>query len=229
MGDLVGGIIGGIGSIIGGNEAAQGEKAGAQQALTGYNYLNGNSNINTAETNGTAAANAQAGTIGNISSLLSSNGTQSPAFQNYLNSTGYNFQLQQGSNAITGNAASKGLLNSGATGKALVGYGQNLGSSAFQNYLGDQGSLAGLQGGVATQGLNAAQLVGQAGTTGGNNAGQLTAAAGQSQGSALTNAFNLAGGGVQNSMNNGSLSNFFSTPASGSYYPAGAPPSSVPF
>lgn len=210
MGDIVGSIIGGIGSIIGGNEAAKGEKAGAQQALTGYNYLNSNPLINQAQTAGAAGITGQSNTTGAISSLLTSPDQNNPAFNNYLNSTGNQFQLKQGQDAITGSAAAKGLLNSGATGKALVGYGQNLASTTFQNYLGDLSGLAGLQGDQAKTGLTAASAVGQAGTSGGGNAGQLTAGAGQSAGTSLTNAGNVFGGGVQNSINNGSAANFFS-------------------
>lgn len=213
MGDLIGGIIGGIGSLIGGDQAAQGEKAGAQQALTGYNYLTGNNAINTAQTNGAAASNGWAGTTGAINQLLTSNGQNNPAFQNYLNSTGYNFQLSQGLGAISGNAASKGILDSGDTARALQGYGQGLASTTFNNYLTQLGGLGAMQGQQAQQGVNAATAVGQAGTTGGGNAGNLTAQAGQSTGTSIANAFNGVGGAVQNGMNNGSL-NFFGSPAS---------------
>jgi hypothetical protein len=56
--------------------------------------------------------------------------------QNYLNSSGYNFLLDSGSKAITNNAASRGLLNSGSTLKALNQFGQNLASTKLDNYLG---------------------------------------------------------------------------------------------
>src|SRR6516162_886239 len=46
---------------------------------------------------------------------------------------GYQFNLQQGVNAIDASAAAHGLLNSGATGKALEQYGQGLGSSYLNN------------------------------------------------------------------------------------------------
>jgi hypothetical protein len=217
MGSLVGGVIGGIGSIIGGNKAAKAEKAAAQQALTGYNYLSTNpligqlqSNASTAQGDQNAALGGEAGTVGNIQDLLTSNGTDNPAFKNYLDSTGYNFQLQQGTDAITGSAASKGLLNSGSTGKALEGYGQNLASTTFNNYLGQlgglsasQGKLASDYGGQVDQGFRAASAVGSAGTSGGGNAAQQTAAAGQSAGTGLAQAANYFGGGVQNALGGG--------------------------
>lgn len=239
MGDIIGGIVGGIGSLIGGNQAAKGEQAAAQQALTGYNYLSSNPLINSTQATAqgaqgaqTAALGAEGNTAGSVNQLLTSPDQNNPAFQNYLKSTGYNFQQQQGTAAITGNAAAKGLLNSGATAKALQGYGQNLASTTFNNYLTQMGGLAGLQantaagyGGQVGQGISAAQLVGQAGSTGGANAGQQTAAAGQSQGSSFANAANVFGGGIQNSVNNGSFSNFFGTPAAPPPNPSGYVPS----
>lgn len=227
MGDLIGGVIGGIGSIIGGNTAAKAEKSAAQSALTGYNYLSSNplisqlqSGATTAQTNQNTQLGAEGQTQGAINSLLTSNGTNNPAFKNYLNSTGYNFQLQQGTDAITGNAAAKGLLNSGATGKALTGYGQNLASTTFNNYLSQlgglsasQGNLAAAYGGQVGQGLTAAGEVGAAGNTGGGAAAQQIAGAGQSSGTGLAQAANYFGGGVQSGINSGQLSipNFFST------------------
>ena len=78
------------------------------------------------------------------------------AFENYLDSTGYNFALDQGSRAITGNNAAKGLLKSGSTLKGLTTFGQNLGKQYFDNYLGQLGSVAG-------RGLQAGGLIGSAG------------------------------------------------------------------
>jgi hypothetical protein len=86
-----------------------------------------------------------------ISQLLGLKGDAgaNDAFQKYLGSTGYQFNLNSGSNAITGNAAAKGLLNSGSTLKALSDYGQNTGASYFNNFLqqllglGKQGTDAG--------------------------------------------------------------------------------------
>lgn len=225
MGSLIGGVVGGIGSLIGGSQAASAEKNAAKTALTGYNYLSTNPLLNQVQTSAagnvasenTQASN-QAATTNDINQLLTSNGTDNPAFKNYLNSTGYNFQLQQGTNAITGNAAAKGLLNSGATAKALTTYGQNLASTTFNNYLSQLGANAGQQGAAAqtqmaltNQGINAAEDIGAAGSIGGANAAQMQAQAGQSTGSSIANAFNTVGGGLASTINNG---NFFSKPAS---------------
>lgn len=84
-----------------------------------------------------------AGNIGNVgaaggqlASMLGLNGSQgqNQAFQNWQNSTGYQFGLNQGMQSINGNAAAQGLLGSGATGKALETYGQNYANTQYGNY-----------------------------------------------------------------------------------------------
>jgi hypothetical protein len=146
-------VIGGIGSMFGGNKAAK-------QSMSGFNYLTGNKGVQGTVDAGNAATS-------NAGQLL---GTQpltpgaSNGFTNYLNSTGYNFQKDQGMSAITGSAAARGTLNSGSTDKALEQYGQGLSGTYFNNYLNQLGSQS-------SRGLTAAGDIGQAGTTGGGNAG----------------------------------------------------------
>lgn len=103
-------------------------------------------------------------------------GSASDAFNRYLNSTGYQFQLGQGQNAIVSSAAARGLLNSGATAKALTKYGQNLASTSFDNYLKQLGALS-------TQGLQGGQLITNAGTQGGETSAK-----------SIGNAWGTAGG-----------------------------------
>lgn len=106
-------------------------------------------------TNATSASN-------DLSALLGVGGdasAQQAAFKNFQNSTGYQFGLDQGSQAVTQNAATKGLLNSGSTAKGLETYGQNYANTQYQNYLnplqslvssGNQaGSVIGSTGGVS--------------------------------------------------------------------------------
>lgn len=93
-----------------------------------------------------------------LSKLLGMGGSDAAhgAFDDYKKSAGYDFALKSGSDAITGNAASRGLLSSGSTAKALSRYGQDVGSTYFNNYL---DKLMGLSG----QGLTAGGLIGSAG------------------------------------------------------------------
>jgi hypothetical protein len=57
------------------------------------------------------------------------------AFQNYLNNFGFTNELDRGSTAIRGNLASRRLLGSGATLKALQNYGLGLRDQYRGNYL----------------------------------------------------------------------------------------------
>lgn len=160
MGNIVGGLIGGAASLFGGQSAKSND-------LTGYNYLSGqrgNIGPGVVDYNKTGvAANTQSADLLGLNGAAGS-AQSGPAFQNYLSSTGYKFQRDQGTAAITGNAASRGILNSGSTGKALEAYGQNLASTGFDNYLSKLNNQS-------AQGLTAAGQIGEAGTSGGKAAG----------------------------------------------------------
>jgi len=80
--------------------------------------------------NGTQASNTLAGLLGGQGTAA-----QNAAFQNWQNSTGYQFGLNQGTQAITQNNAASGLLDSGATAKALDTYGQQYANTQYQNYI----------------------------------------------------------------------------------------------
>lgn len=183
MGSIIGGVIGGVGSLFGGQSAKSND-------LTGYNYLNANAANGAAQASGITGSNSATATQNAEAQLLGTAPMTSQTqtgFNNYLNSTGYNFQNQQGSAAITGNAASRGLLNSGSTAKALQGYGQNLASTTFNNYLGNLSGLNTQQQNTANTGVSAANNVGTAGTQGGQAAGNamqsgITSAAGSAAG-----------------------------------------------
>lgn len=209
MGDIIGGILGGVGSIAGAliqsNAAAQARK----DALTGYNYL----------TTGAGAAPSKAfidagtsalGTVGaaqgaqkQLLGLAPMGDGTANAFNNYLKSTGYNFQLKQGTDAIASNAAAKGLLNSGGTGKALEEYGQGLGANYFNNYLGQVGSLNNQAQNTATSGQNQLTTIANAGTGAGSTAAQYTAAGGNAIANGVSGALGGFGGAITNALARG--------------------------
>jgi len=89
---------------------------------------------------------------------------------------GYQFQLNQGTQAIDRSAASHGLLNSGATGKALAQYGQGLAQSYMGQYTGGLQDIAnrgeGATQSTAAAGAGAANQIQQAQIYGGNAAAQ---------------------------------------------------------
>ncbi len=56
-------------------------------------------------------------------------------FDDYKKNAGFDFALNRGQQGITGNAASRGLLNSGSTAKALATFETGLGSQMYNNWL----------------------------------------------------------------------------------------------
>jgi hypothetical protein len=175
VGDIIGGIIGGVGSLLGGSKQSKADSQASQQSLTGFNYLTGQNGVQSYVNSGNQAnSTASALLTGGPNSAAANS-----AYNNYLNSTGYNFQLQQGQQAITGSAAARGLLGSGGTAKALTQFGQGLAGNYFNNYLAQLG-------GVSNQGLQASGQIGSAGTFGGGNAAGYTQAGGAAQASTIT-------------------------------------------
>lgn len=57
------------------------------------------------------------------------------AFDKFLGSSGYQFALNEANRNVLGTAAGRGLLNSGATARALSQVGQQTGLSYFNDYL----------------------------------------------------------------------------------------------
>lgn len=81
---------------------------------------------------------------------------QQQAFENFANSAGMQFQLQQGTNALQNSAAARGMLQSGATLKALQNYGQQTAlNNYFMPYMGLLGGqqATGAQSGAAVAGV----------------------------------------------------------------------------
>jgi hypothetical protein len=106
------------------------------------------------------------------------------------NLPGYQFMQGQGVQALDRSAASKGLLNSGAQGKALTQYGQNFAmSNALQPY------LSGLQG-LSAQGENAAAQTGYAGQNAAAGAAQAQMAGGQAAAGGWINSANAINNGL---------------------------------
>lgn len=93
-----------------------------------------------------------------LGNLLGVNGgpAQTAGLENFANSGGMNFLMQQGQKAVTSSKAAQGLLKSGSYGTALEKYGQGLASTYLNDYLNNLYKLSSL-------GVNAGQLVTQAG------------------------------------------------------------------
>jgi len=91
--------------------------------------------------------------------------SQTPDYNAILSKLpGYQFQLQQGNEAVQRNLAASGLLQSGAAGKALEQYGQGVASNYATQYVNGLQSLAGLgQTSVANTGAIGANTANQIG------------------------------------------------------------------
>lgn len=192
------------GGVIGSDAASNAAKAANQAAAQGNSIL---SNVQTTTGNnlqpfvntGQQENSALAGLLG----VGGNAGASQNAFDNYLNSTNYKFQLGQGEQAVdTANAPS---FNSGATAKALNNYAQGQAGSALQGYEGLLSSGAG-------QGISAASNLGSLSNANANaQSGNLLAAAGV-QGSADIYGANSLTGALKGVTSG--LSSFGSAPGS---------------
>lgn len=109
------------------------------------------------------------------------------ALNTFANSAGQQFILNEGQKALSGASAANGTFDSGATGKALTQYGQNLGSTYLNDYMNNLfnyaklglGSASALSGaGGATQGVGS--------SAGGSNSASIGYGSGTSTGNSST-------------------------------------------
>lgn len=125
--------------------------------------------------------------------------TASSALNTFANSAGEQFLLDQGQKAISGASAGNGTFDSGATGKALTQYGQNLGSTYLNDYLNNLSNYAKIGLGSASAMTGAG---GQSAASGGSNSSSLGFGSGSSSGSSnLTSSQQSQGTGSGNQKN----------------------------
>lgn len=159
-------------------------------------------------------ANQGAAATGRLSALAGLGGSEQQ--QSALASDpGYQFRMTQGVNALDRSAAARGMLQSGAQQKALLGYGQGLASSELNNAFQRVGAVQG----DAQQAAGAlGNLYQNQGTTLGNMAvrqssqnqnlsqntsnalGQYSMAAGNAQAGAYNNMGSSVNAGIQNGL-----------------------------
>ncbi len=171
MGDVIGGIVGGSLQNRAGRDAAREIRTGTEGAI---------SNLQPTQERGESASNLIASLLG----LSDDPGAGAVALRDFRESTGFQDRLRRGSEAITGNAAAAGLLDSGATARALQDRGQQMASESLNNFLaqlmgvsqqgfGASSGIANLRSGGATQaaGARATGRMGQADAIGNALAG----------------------------------------------------------
>lgn len=174
-------IVGAVGSVAGavaqGKGAKKANKIAAQTADKNRAVAQGIYNDSVARYQPDIDRGNTAGTA--VSALLGLGGdasAQQAAFKNWQDSTGYQFNLNQGLGAINANAYASGQGNSGATLKALQDRGTQTANTYFNNYLGQVQS-------VQNVGSNAKAAL----TGAGQNYSTQTQAANTSQGTAAAN------------------------------------------
>ncbi len=178
-------VLGAGTSIYEGNKAAGAQRDAANQANNTQRqmYDQTRSDLGGYRDIGGSAASA----LGNFYGL----GGTSPDYQKILSGLpGYQFQMQSGTKAVDQNLAARGLLQSGAAGKALTQYGQGLGQSYAGQY------AAGLSG-LAGMGENAAAMTGTAGANAAGNISANQTYAGNATGQGYINSANSVNYGLQ--------------------------------
>jgi len=118
-------------------------------------------------------------------------GAADNTYGGFTESPGYQYRIDQATKAIQNSAASRGLLKSGATVKAINTAVQGEASNEFNNYSNRLAALAGV-------GQTATSTTGAAGQNYANNVSNAQMAAGNATASAYQNTGNAISGGLQN-------------------------------
>jgi hypothetical protein len=206
VGSLVGGILGSGAANSAANVQSQAAQKAQQLELQNQQAAQGSQASATAANVAAEQPYQQLGqtAAGGLNTLLS-NGFQAPTLAQAEQTPGYQFQLQQGTNAINENAAANGTLMSGNTGKALQQYGQNLGQTAYQqtyqnalnSYMANYQSLMGGTG----AGLSSTATMGQLGQAGAQNLANVDLTGGAQQAGQINNAAAARAAGIMGSAN----------------------------
>ena len=147
---------------------------------------------------------------GQLSGLMGSNGANglltSPfSAQQYQQSPGYQFQMDQGLQAVNNSASARGGVDSGNTLKALTGYGQGLANQDYykaQNaYQGWQNQVYGMLNGISRQGQAAASGQAEQGNAVGQAVANNTMGAGNAQAAGQVGFSNDISKGLQSGSN----------------------------
>lgn len=126
-------------------------------------------------------------------------------YQGFTATPGYDFRVRQGQEAIEASAAARGNLFSGAAGKELAQFGQDIGSAEYGNYYNrlsgvaanGQSAAAGLGGNA----MNTAGSVAQYGASMTQNNNNALAQGANATGAAAVNRANAFGNFLNNGLN----------------------------
>lgn len=118
------------------------------------------------------------------------------AFDIFRDSTGYQFRLNEGLDAVNSNAFGQGFGQSGAALKALQRYGQNFASNEFGNYMGYLGNQQGVGLGAGSALAGVGQNYVNTISNNNNNAAAAAGNAALAQRNPWANALGTLGGGI---------------------------------
>jgi hypothetical protein len=211
VGDIIGGLKGSHAATHAANtmsdaalQAQKLEESKAQNALDAQNQIWSGTQENLSPY--TAAGKTS---VNNLANLVNNPATfqygqfQAPTLEQARNMPGYQFQLQQGVDALDKSAAARGNLFSGNQGVALQQYGQgladtsynNLYNQALQTYMTNYGvhnqglqEQIGALGGLSGQGLSAAGTEGSLGQATAGNIGNINMRTAEDQAQQINNA-----------------------------------------
>lgn len=123
----------------------------------------------------------------------------------FVQDPGYQFQLQQGQQAMQRSAAAKGLLNSVGTQENLNSYSQGMANTDYQQALGNftnsQAQRYNMLSGLSGQGLSAANMTNAAAANAGNNISSNQMASGNAQAAGYVGQANAVNSGLSTGAN----------------------------
>lgn len=204
------GVIGAAGSAMASSKQASGQEKAAQTQADMFNTINGQEQpFRKAGVDATDSLSQLMGLSGTPGGKVGSTGLDqgslnrsfTPADFTANKDPGYDFQMQQGQNAIrSADSPGAGAL-SGSALKDLMGFNQGMASTGYQNafnrFQTQQNNIFGRLSGIAGLGQNAASNTGTAGTQLGIGMGQAQAGAGASRAGGIVGATNALSGGAQ--------------------------------
>lgn len=200
-----GSVVGGALNYMGSQNAASAETSAANTAAGAQLSMFG-------QEQATEQPYVQAGT--NALSQINQNMgyfNQPFTMQQFQQSPGYQFSLQQGQQAIQNSSAAQGGLVSGAQQAALNNYSQNMANNeyqnAFNNYQTQTTNSYNRLAGIAQLGQGAAANTGSAAIQTGANLSNVAVGAGNAQAAGYVGGANAIGGAISNGTNGLLLSN----------------------
>jgi hypothetical protein len=203
--------IGAGASLFGSSKAKKAQKKAAKDALALQE-----SQYNTTRDDNMPALQARNNALYQQQTLAQKYGNGVPSAEDVMNTPGYQFGLTQGRNALEGSAAAKGGLYSGRAGKDLVQYGNDYGTTKYNDAFNRMQS-------AQTNDFNRWASVAGQGQTGSNtiaNAGQNYANNGSNIGIGLGNAYGASAVANSNVLGNfanqagSALKGWWNSPAS---------------